>query len=123
MSHSVVIIDDDGITLDLMVSIVEDELDAIVYSFTDAQMAKNFLKGEHASRLDLIITDYQMPGCSGIDLMQFIKQSRLKTPILMVSAQGTKETVVKAVKNGASGFIVKPFQKNELVTKAQSLLN
>lgn len=122
MSRTVIIIDDDTITLDLMVSIIEESLDAVVYSYSDARLAKTFIADQREQTVDLIITDLQMPKVSGLDLLNFLKTGSFAIPVLLVSAQGTKDTVIKAIKSGAAGFIVKPFLKQDLIDKANALL-
>lgn len=123
MSRTVIIIDDDSITLDLMVSIIEESFDVVVYSYSDARLAKTFIADQRDKTVDLIITDLQMPKLSGLDLLYFLKSESVAIPVLLVSAQGTKETVIKAIKSGAAGFIVKPFLKQDLIEKTHALLS
>ena len=123
MGYSVVVIDDDGITLDLMVSMIEDTFDATVYSFTDGKTAQQFLSGQKDNQLDLIITDVIMPRYTGIELLAFIRRQGIKAPVLLVSAQVTRENAIQAKKHGASGYMVKPFTKEDLVNKVQPLLS
>jgi DNA-binding NtrC family response regulator len=123
MSYSVVVIDDDGITLDVMVSMIEDNFDATVYSFTDGKTAKQFLVGHKDTHLDLIITDVIMPRYTGIELLAFIRREGIKAPVLLVSAEVTRENAIEAKKHGASGYMVKPFTKDDLVSKVKPLLS
>ena len=123
MTLTVIVIDDDGIALDMMTSIIEDAFDAIVYSYSDARLAKTCIADQGDQGVDLIISDLRMPKFTGLDLLSFLKSASVNIPVLLVSAQGTKDTVVKAIKQGASGFIVKPFLKQDLINKTQQLLN
>ena len=123
MSHTIVVVDDDSITLDIMVSALEDNLDATIYSFTDSRMAKTFLTDPNAGKLDLVISDVMMPGYSGIELLAFMRRQQIKTPVMLVSAEGTREIAVEAKRYGASGFIVKPFKSDDLVKKVSRLLS
>jgi len=63
-------------------------------------------KGEYA----MVITDMTMPKRSGLELLKDIKELNGETPVLMVTAYGTIETAVEAMKHGAFDYILKPFK-------------
>ncbi|HUJ76848.1 MAG TPA: sigma-54 dependent transcriptional regulator [bacterium] len=65
-----------------------------------------FKKGEYA----MVITDMTMPKRSGLELLKDIKQINPGIPVLMVTAYGTIETAVEAMKHGAFDYILKPFK-------------
>ena len=60
---------------------------------------------------DFVITDWNMPGLTGIDLLKRIRaDDELKNlPVLMVTAEATREQILEAAQAGANGYIVKPF--------------
>ncbi|GHV12677.1 Fis family transcriptional regulator [Fibrobacterales bacterium] len=66
---------------------------------------------------DLVISDYKMPGMTGIDLLKVIKKDRPSQPFLMMTAFGTIETAVEALQNGADHFI----EKGDNLTKSEIL--
>ncbi len=76
--------------------------------------------GLHAMRLwrnndlDLIITDMKMPKVSGMDVLELVKKENPDFPVIMMTAFGTVEKAVEAMKKGASDYITKPFQNEEL---------
>ena len=123
MSHTIVVVDDDSITLDIMVATLEAQFDATVYSFTDSRMAKRFFQEHREDSLSLIISDVLMPRYSGMELLAFIRQQKIATPVLLVSAEGTRENAVEAKKFGASGFVVKPFKRSDFIAKVSTYLN
>jgi two-component system NtrC family response regulator len=65
--------------------------------------------------LDLIITDMKMPRMSGIELMEQLKQVYPDLPVVMMTAYGTVEKAVEAMKKGAFDYILKPFKNEELL--------
>jgi len=71
------------------------------------------------SKVDFIITDWNMPRMSGIELLRFIKaDSKLKDiPVLFVTAEGEKEKIVSAIEAGVTNYIVKPFSAKTLKEK------
>ncbi len=72
--------------------------------------------GEEARQLlaqrsfDLVITDQRMPGMSGLDLLHWIKDQTPETPVILLTAYGTIDSAVEAVKLGAEDYLIKPVQ-------------
>lgn len=64
---------------------------------------------------DLVITDIMMPGESGIDLLDIVRERFSATAIIMATGVGSRETAVTTLEKGAFGYIIKPFDRNELV--------
>jgi DNA-binding response OmpR family regulator len=65
---------------------------------------------------DLLITDLQMPGQDGLALLRAIKQRSPHTPVVMLTAHGSMNVVVDALRSGASDFLTKPYKPQELLT-------
>ncbi len=65
--------------------------------------------------VDLIITDMKMPKMDGIELLEKVKAMDPDIPVLMMTAFGTVEKAVEAMKKGAHDYITKPFQNQELI--------
>ncbi|MFO8057160.1 MAG: sigma-54 dependent transcriptional regulator [bacterium] len=63
---------------------------------------------------DLILLDYKMPGLSGLDTFKKIRSAQHKTPVIIITAYGTTETAIQAMKMGAYDYLLKPFDKEEL---------
>ncbi|MBF0497135.1 MAG: response regulator [Deltaproteobacteria bacterium] len=76
-------------------------------------------------KYQLVISDWNMPVKSGLELLSEIRADKsIKfTPFLMVTAEASKENVVKAVKAGTTSYIVKPFTSETLKTKIKSLIS
>jgi two-component system chemotaxis response regulator CheY len=77
-----------------------------------------------AGGIDLVITDWNMPGMTGVELIETIRRSELygKVPILMVSAEAKRPNILEAAQNGVDGFIVKPFTPSVLSEKLAFIL-
>ena len=71
---------------------------------------------------DLVITDLRMPGMSGLDLLRAIKKRCTKTPVLVITAYGSIDTAVEAMKQGAYDFIGKPFNREHLLLTVKRAL-
>lgn len=75
-------------------------------------------------QFDFVVTDINMPNMNGFELLAHIRaEEGLKgLPVLMVTAEARKEDIVLAAKNGASGYIVKPFTKATLDEKVNKIM-
>jgi DNA-binding response OmpR family regulator len=73
---------------------------------------------------DLILLDIMMPGIDGFQVIEKLKQVEKTSsiPILIVSAKGTEEDILRALKLGAKDYIVKPFNLEQLIQKAFRLI-
>ena len=82
----------------------------------DGAVALEMLRG---ARYDFVVTDINMPNMNGFDLLAQIKKdpSLKHLPVLMVTAEARKEDIVRAAKEGAAGYIVKPFTRDTLEQK------
>ena len=67
-------------------------------------------------RFDLVVSDWSMPNCSGLDLLKQVRaDSRFKNlPLILVTAASEKDQLVAALTAGVSGYVVKPFDVNAL---------
>lgn len=77
------------------------------------------------SKIDphLIITDRNLPGTNGNELIKSIRKIDAKIPIIMISGSNTSENIVDALKLGADDFISKPFHPDVLTLKINRILN
>ena len=87
----------------------------------DGAVALTMLK---AAKYDFIVSDINMPVMTGFELLTAVKadDSLKHLPILMVTAEARKEDIVRAAKDGAAGYIVKPFTKATLEEKVQKIM-
>src|SRR6202451_2989069 len=64
---------------------------------------------------DVVVTDFKLPGMSGLDFLHAVKRVNADLPVVMMTAFGTVESAVDAMKAGASDYVLKPFSLAELV--------
>jgi DNA-binding NtrC family response regulator len=67
-------------------------------------------------RADLVLTDLRLPGMDGLELLGKIRQQNSVVPVIVMTAFGTIETAVEAMKAGATDFLLKPFSLDHLMT-------
>jgi two-component system chemotaxis response regulator CheY len=72
---------------------------------------------------DFLVTDWNMPGMSGIDLLRQVRaDDRLKSlPVLMVTAEAKREQIIEAAQAGVNGYVVKPFTAQVLKEKIEKI--
>ena len=86
------------------------------YEVLTAQSGADALAILNETELDLVVTDMKMPGMSGVELLEKLKQKDPQLPVVMMTAFGTVEKAVEAMKKGAFDYISKPFD-NEILKK------
>jgi two-component system chemotaxis response regulator CheY len=87
----------------------------------DGSVALNMLKN---AKYDFVVSDINMPVMNGFELLSAVKadDSLKHLPVLMVTAEARKEDIVRAAKDGAAGYIVKPSTKATLEEKVQKIM-
>jgi len=92
------------------------ELDLGEEGFTtlSAGDAETGLKLLRENTVDLVVTDLKLPGMNGLDFLQAVKHQNAALPVIVMTAFGTVETAVEAMKAGASDYVLKPFSLAEM---------
>lgn len=94
---------------------VEKVLAAEGFNVELVRRAEEGLARTRASRFDLVITDFKLPGISGLQLIEQLHAAQPKLPIIMMTAHGSTETAIEATKLGACEYLTKPFEADELL--------
>src|SRR6266496_2230379 len=81
------------------------------FSAEDAETGLKLLR-EHS--IDLVLTDLKLPGMNGLEFLQTIKRQNAALPVVVMTAFGSVETAVEAMKAGASDYVLKPFSLTEM---------
>ena len=110
MSNKILIVDDDPFNLDLL----EQELTDKGYVIERANSGEEALKKVESFQPELILLDYMMPGMNGVEALKEIRKRGNDIPVAMITAYGTIERAVQAIKEGAFDFIPKPFDPDHL---------
>src|SRR5450755_4876242 len=76
--------------------------------------AETALKNLHANQFDVVVTDVKLPGMNGLEFLQEAKRLNASMPIVVMTAYGSVETAVEAMKLGASDYVLKPFTMAEM---------
>src|SRR4030088_2833969 len=76
--------------------------------------AESGLKLLRENSIDLVVTDLKLPGMSGLELLQAVKRQNAALPVVVMTAFGSVETAVDAMKAGATDYVLKPFSLAEM---------
>ena len=118
MPNKILIVDDEPFNLDLL----EQELADLGYPSERASDGKQALEKIAKLEPDLVLLDYRMPEMNGIDVLREIRQRKKDLPVIMITAYGTIDVAVEAVKAGADDFITKPFDPEHLAVVVKKAL-
>ena len=111
MSQAKILVVDDDKNIRRTVSMALESLDYFVHTAFDGKDAMVQLTGD---KYDLIITDLKMPGMNGMELLEQAIAKYPEIKIVLISAHGTVDNAVEAMKLGAVDFLQKPFTPKEL---------
>jgi DNA-binding NtrC family response regulator len=106
----ILIVDDNKDLRDILQEYLDDQGDLV----DGASDGNDALTRYRAVPYDLIITDLNMPGTNGIDLIKQIKEQNDMTEFIIITGYASLDSAVEAVKIGAFDYIVKPFRMEEL---------
>jgi DNA-binding NtrC family response regulator len=114
MTARILAVDDEKDMTRLLKRTLESEIDCTVSMAFSGEMALNILEND---AWDLVICDIRMPGMDGFELLARIRERMPDLTVVMLTAFGNIDSVVKAIKSGAYDFIAKPFEQDELIFK------
>jgi len=90
------------------------ELFAIQHTCHMAATAEQAIAYLSVQQYDVVVTDYQMPSLSGLDLLAHVRETQKQTPVILISGLATKERAKELIQMGAFDYVVKPFSLREI---------
>jgi len=115
--EKILVVDDEPLIRDLLRDILKEE----GYEVSIAKEGLSALKKIKKEEVDLVITDVKMPGLDGIKLLKEIKKVSPSTLVIVITAYGTIENAVEAMKEGAYDYITKPITPEQLKLVLQKI--
>ena len=119
MLPSRILVIDDEVSVTDALRLVLIDLGHHVDAAKSGTEAKELLKG---SPYDLVFTDLRLPDASGIDLLTLIKSDTPNTEVIVMTAHGSLEIAIEAIKHGAFYYIEKPFTPDQVETLVERAL-
>ena len=117
MSNKILVVDDEEIIRESLSYTLRNEN----YDVDEAANGKEAYSKLKESSYDLVITDIEMPEMKGTELLEEISAMNLQTSSIVITAYGSLETAISALRSGASDYILKPVEFDELLIKVKRL--
>src|SRR5918993_3510568 len=116
MKQRVLVVEDE----DKLRRVIQLQLQSAGFEVDQSGSAEDAMR--RADRADLVITDLKLPGMDGLQLISALRRQNSRTPVIMITAFGSVETAVEAMKAGAADFVTKPFSLDHLLTVVNKAL-
>ncbi len=117
MPFKILIAEDEEITLRHLVNTLQKEK----YAVSGAADGLDASKMIDADSFDLLIADIKMPGLTGLQLLDLVRERSPETDVIIITGFGTIGSAIEAMKKGAAEYVTKPFELDELVLKVKAL--
>ena len=111
MSANILVLDDEQNYL-LIIDTLLKEQGYSVTTLTDPQMGLAYLE---ESEVDVVLTDMKMPKLTGQDVLEHVRRTYPHVPVVIMTAFGSVESAVEAMRVGAFDYLTKPFANEELL--------
>lgn len=112
------VLDDDDAMRDSLAFL----LDCAGFEVRSYDSALAFLEGVETMERGCIVTDIRMPGMSGLELVERLKELRIEDPVIVITGHGDVPLAVQAMKAGVSDFIEKPFGDDTILSAIRNAL-
>jgi len=103
---NILIVDDDNFFVEIVASQLKEEFKYKTIVAHNGKEAQDLLLNGH-NHFDIILTDYEMPEMTGLELLQWINQQKIEIPVVMLTAAGSELVAVEAMKTGAYDYVRK----------------
>lgn len=107
----ILIIDDDDFIRKMLASVIQ----KAGFDVIEAPDGETGLKYVELKNPDLVVTDFKMPGISGLEVLTELVRSHPELPVIMLTAYGDVSLTIKAIQSGAYDYIEKPIKNRELI--------
>jgi DNA-binding NtrC family response regulator len=119
MAERILIVDDEIDMLELLELIITDRTDYEVVTTNSPLEVPELMKSQ---AFDLLITDLRMPDLDGIELIEMVKKIDDQIPFIIITAYGTIESAVEAMRKGAFDYITKPFRQEQILLTIEKVM-
>lgn len=115
----ILVVDDEELIVDLL----HDYFEELGYNVCVAQSAEEAIeKLNNERQFNLVLTDINLPGKSGLDLLKIVRETRDELPVVLLTGLKTLDNAIIAVKSGAADYITKPFELDSVRRVVEKIL-
>jgi len=119
VSEKILIVDDELDMLELLELIITDRTSYQVVTVSDPLKVPELLQ---EGDFDLLISDLRMPQMDGMELLDRVRQIDSQLPYIILTAYGTVESAIEAMRKGALDYITKPFRQEQILLTVEKAL-
>ena len=96
-----------------------------ITNVVEASNVKSAIENLKTETVDLILSDWSMPGMSGLNFLQFIRSDKhlKKIPFVMITAEGLKGSMAQALEEGVTKYVLKPYTYENIQNTIRSIYN
>ena len=117
-AERILVVDDTPETLEVLGRTLQGQ----GYAVLTARSAGEALALMDSNPVDLVVTDFRMPGVDGMDLTRHVRENHRDTEVMMITGYGSIDNAVRAMKSGAAEYLAKPFTEEELAAAVRRSL-
>ena len=110
MKYTILVIEDEALQLRTLTGFLKKQGFDVVWSASGIEGLRTAQK----QAIDLVLTDYKLPGKNGLEVLREIKNINPEIPVILITAHGTEEIAVQSMKEGAFDYLTKPIVLDEL---------
>jgi len=97
-----------------MLELVQEHLEGEGHTVTPARLGAEAIARLKAEPFDIVLTDLRLPDVDGMEVLQVSRETQREVPVILITAFGTIETAIQAIRQGAYDFVTKPFALDEI---------
>lgn len=106
-----------------VVEVIQDRLEAYGFTVVTAGTGREALRKLSSEKFDGLFLDVKMPEMGGIEVLEAIRKTDRKIPIIIITSSSSRESAIEAIAKGASDYVLKPFEWEELKAKIEKVYN
>lgn len=106
-----------------VVEVIQDRLEAYGFTVVTAGTGREALRKLSSEKFDGLFLDVKMPEMGGIEVLEAIRRTDRKIPIIIITSSSSRESAIEAIAKGASDYVLKPFEWEELKAKIEKVYN
>ncbi len=118
MNARILIVDDEATIRDTLCTVLKEE----GFSAESAENGKIALQKIRRNNYDLVITDLRMPEMDGLDLLKAVKLNSPQTSVIIITAYGSMESAIEALRLGAFDYLIKPLDFDDVILRVRRLM-
>lgn len=116
--YNILVVDDEKNILRIVSATLKSQGYGVETAQSSEEAMERFAAGSH----HLVVTDLKLPGKTGVELLQYVKSRNSEIPVIVITAFGSIENAVDAMKKGAFNYLTKPVNGDELITVVKEAL-